>query len=178
MEISIFRQKQRFKIGMAGKFNAEKVVCFSFVPVGALVDMGYCRYFRVAAVHPGADYDPAEFSKMVEVIDYFQLLVINPVNTGNSFYKEILPVKDLGGGHNFFRWQINIKMIAFGPVIRFFRARWGSRFLRCFSRGLFCLLGPAFFSLCLFSRGCCFRFRSRLYSRRFRHFRSFLHIFV
>ena len=50
MEISIFRQEQRFKIGMAGKDNAEKVVGFSLVPVGTLVDVGNGRNLGIAAV--------------------------------------------------------------------------------------------------------------------------------
>ena len=50
MEVSIFRQEQRFEIGVAGKNNAEKIVGFSLVPIGALIYMGNSRYFRVATV--------------------------------------------------------------------------------------------------------------------------------
>jgi len=154
MEVSIFRQKQRFKIRMAGKDNAEKVVCFPFVPVGTLVDMGYCRYFRVAAVKPGADYDPAKLIEMIEIIDYFQLLLINPVNTGNGLYKEILPVKYLGRGHYFFWWQVYIKVKALGLVIRFSRTRWGRWLCHCFLLAGFaflCLRVRSSLSSCHFS---------------------------
>ena len=81
MKVRIFRQKQRFKIGMTDKFYAEKVMRFPFVPVRTLVDMRNCGDFRIIPIRSGANYDPAEFIKMVKIIDGFQLLRINPVNT-------------------------------------------------------------------------------------------------
>ena len=132
MKVRIFRQKQRFKIGMADKFYAEKVMGLPFVPVRTLINMRNCGDFRIISIRSGANYNPAEFSKMVKIIDGFQLLFINPVNTCDRFNKKVFPQKNLGRFWNFFRGQLNIKMIAFGLIICLFRTKWSFWFLGFF----------------------------------------------
>ena len=123
MKISIFRQQKRFKVWMAGEFNAEKIMGFSLMPVGTLIYMRNCRYFRIIAICSGADDNPAKLAKMVEVIDCFQLLVINPVNAGNGFNEKVLVAENFGCLRDLTRRQINIKVITLGLVISFFRSR-------------------------------------------------------
>ncbi len=170
MKISIFRQKQRFKIGMADKFNAEKVMGFPFMPIGALVDMGDGRYCRIVSICSGPNYNSAKFIKMVKIINCFQLLLIYPVNTCDGFNKKVLLVKNLSSGNNLFRIQLNIKMIAFGLIICFPGTWWSGSsgsggFLSFFSFGSpSCAAVSPSSALCFRSR-CFFRCRSSLQQR-------------
>ena len=109
---TVRQTKKPQSIGLRIKLDTEEIVGLPFMPVGTGKEWCNCRDRWFTAGSTGTNDYPAAIKIIsAEIINNFQLIFLDPVNSGDTLYKEIGIVQNLDGFKQLSRIDLHIQVI-------------------------------------------------------------------